>query len=200
MNHLLPDLEELIDEDTLARLHGELSLRAEADHVLDIGYRTLDTPVGTLLLAATEKGLVRVAFDREGHDAVLETLADRVSPRILQAPKRLDAVAHELDEYFAGDRRVFDVPLDLQLSSGFRLEVIKHLSEIGYGRTESYSEVATAAGSPRAVRAAGTACATNAIPVVVPCHRVVRADGSLGSYRGGAPAKELLLGLERGAG
>lgn len=200
MNHLLPDLEDHIDADTLARLHGKLSLRAEADHLLDIGYRTLDTPVGTLLLAATEKGLVRVAFDREGHDAVLETLADRVSPRILQAPKRLDAVAHELDEYFAGDRRVFDVPLDLQLSSGFRLEVIKHLSEIGYGRTESYSEVATAAGSPRAVRAAGTACATNAIPVVVPCHRVVRADGSPGSYRGGAPAKELLLGLERGAG
>jgi methylated-DNA-[protein]-cysteine S-methyltransferase len=185
-----------IDDDTMARLHARLARSAEDDHLLDVSYRTLDTPVGALLLAATERGLVRVAFDIEGHDAVLAMLAARLSPRILQAPKRLDPVAQELDEYFAGTRRAFDVPLDLRMAHGFRLEVIKHLSEIGYGRTESYTEVATAAGSPRAVRAAGTACATNPLPVVVPCHRVVRSDGTLGSYRGGIPAKQILIDLE----
>lgn len=188
-----------IDAHTLARLHETLASRADSDHLLDVSYRTLDTPIGTLLLAATEHGLVRVAFDLEGQDEVLAMLAARVSPRILEAPGRLDPVAHELDEYFAGTRRGFDVPLDLQLAHGFRLEVLRHLCEIGYGHTESYTEVATASGSPRAVRAVGTACALNPLPVVVPCHRVVRSDGTVGSYRGGTPAKETLLALEREA-
>jgi methylated-DNA-[protein]-cysteine S-methyltransferase len=198
MNDVLAPLDALsdIDAGTLARLHETLASRADVDHLLDVSYRTLDTPIGTLLLAATERGLVRVGFDVEGRDTVLEMLAAKVSPRILQAPKRLDPVARELDEYFAGTRRSFDVPLDWQLAHGFRLEVLRHLSEIGYGRTESYTEVATAAGSPRAVRAVGTACALNPLPVVVPCHRVVRSDGTPGNYRGGAPAKEILLGLE----
>jgi methylated-DNA-[protein]-cysteine S-methyltransferase len=202
MNDVLTEFELSgdIDDDTMPRLRATLSKRADDDHLLDIAYRTVDTPVGPLLLAATERGLVRVAFDLEDYDAVLGVLAERISPRILQAPKRLDPVAQELDEYFAGTRRAFDVPLDLRLAHGFRLEVIKHLSEIGYGHTESYAEVATAAGSPRAVRAAGTACATNPLPVVVPCHRVVRSDGALGSYRGGAPAKRILIDLERGVG
>ncbi|MEP6816892.1 MAG: methylated-DNA--[protein]-cysteine S-methyltransferase [Marmoricola sp.] len=201
MNDPLARLQQLgdIDEDTMTRLHESLTTRAEHEHLLDISYRTLDTPVGMLLLAATERGLVRVAYDREDHDAVLEKLAAKVSPRILRAPKRLDPVAHELEEYFAGGRRAFDVPLDLRLAHGFRLGVLRHLSEIGYGHTESYSVVAGAAGNPRAVRAVGSACATNPLPVVVPCHRVVRSDGSLGGYVGGLPAKELLLGLERGA-
>lgn len=179
-----------------ARLLDRLAADAEQEGLLDIAYRTLDSPVGSLLLAATPAGLVRVVYQSAGHDAALADLAERVSPRILRAPARLDGVARELDEYFAGERRAFDVPLDLRLASGFRRAVLSHLAEIGYGRTESYAQVAAAAGSPRAVRAVGTACATNPVPVVLPCHRVVRSDGSAGGYVGGASAKETLLRLE----
>jgi methylated-DNA-[protein]-cysteine S-methyltransferase len=183
-------------DETMARLHDRLAVRAEEEHLLDVGYRTVDSPVGSLLLAATDRGLVRVAFAGEGHDAVLEMLARQVSPRILRAPRRLDLAARELDEYFAGSRTGFDLALDLRLAHGFRLEVLQHLREIGYGATESYAVVAAAAGSPRAVRAVGTACATNPVPVVVPCHRVVRSDGTAGAYRGGPEAKLTLLALE----
>ena len=183
-------------DDTMARLHERLVARAEEEHLLDVGYRTVDTPVGSLLLAATDRGLVRVAFAGEGHDAVLEMLSRQVSPRILRAPQRLDLAARELDEYFSGRRTGFDLALDLRLAHGFRLEVLHHLREIGYGATESYAVVAAAAGSPRAVRAVGTACATNPVPVVVPCHRVVRSDGTAGAYRGGPEAKLTLLALE----
>jgi methylated-DNA-[protein]-cysteine S-methyltransferase len=127
---------------------------------------------------------------------VLAKLAGAVSPRILRAPARLDAVARQLSEYFDGGRRMFDVPLDFRLSNGFRRAVLAHLPAIGYGNTESYAQVAAAAGSPRAVRAVGTACATNPLPVVVPCHRVVRSDGSFGGYVGGEDAKRTLLTLE----
>ena len=184
------------DPEALSRLRDSLIGSAAAAGVLDIAYRTVDSPVGTLLLAATEEGLIRVAFDREDHDVVLVALAEKVSPRIMLAPGRLDHAARELDEYFAGSRRVFDLPLDLRLSSGFRRSVLAHLPEIGYGHTESYAQVATAAGSPRAVRAVGSACATNPLPLIVPCHRVVRSDGSFGGYRGGPEAKRLLLTLE----
>jgi methylated-DNA-[protein]-cysteine S-methyltransferase len=180
----------------LRRLHDRLADRADAHGILDVAYRTLDTPVGTLLLAATETGLVRVAYPTEGHDQVLATLAAGISPRILHAPRRLDAAARELEEYFAGRRHGFDLPLDLRLSKGFRRLVLDHLSEIAYGHTASYAAVAAAAGNPRAVRAAATACATNPLPVVVPCHRVVRADGSVGGYVGGPTAKQTLLRLE----
>ena len=190
------DLFASVSETDLGPLHDRLVAAAQADGLLDVAYRTLDTPVGTLLLAATEQGLVRVAYDVEGHDAVLATRASRVSPRVLAAPGRLDPVARELDEYFAGSRRAFDVPLDRRLSSGFRAEVLRHLPEIGYGHTESYAQVAAAAGNARAVRAVGSACATNPLPVVVPCHRVVRSDGSIGGYAGGPAAKRALLTLE----
>jgi methylated-DNA-[protein]-cysteine S-methyltransferase len=180
----------------LRRLHDRLADRADAHGILDVAYRTLDTPVGTLLLAATETGLVRVAYPIEGHDQVLTTLATGISPRILHAPRRLDVAARELEEYFAGRRHGFDLPLDLRLSKGFRRLVLHHLSEIAYGHTASYAAVAAAAGNPRAVRAAATACATNPLPVVVPCHRVVRADGSVGGYVGGPAAKQTLLRLE----
>ena len=193
MNDLFASLS---DATTARALHDRLVAEAERDDLLDVAYRTLDTPVGTLLLAATPVGLVRVAYDVEGHDAVLAALADRVSPRVLRAPARLDVTARELDEYFAGTRRAFDVPLDRRLSSGFRAEVLAHLPEIGYGHTESYAQVAAAAGHAKAVRAVGTACATNPLPVVVPCHRVVRADGSWGGYVGGPDAKRALLTLE----
>jgi methylated-DNA-[protein]-cysteine S-methyltransferase len=186
----------VVDEDATRRLRDQLVAAATRDGLLDVAYRTIDTPVGTLLLAATEQGLLRVAYDREGHDAVLDALAGSVSPRILRAPTRLDMVARQLEEYFSGARRVFDVPLDLRLSRGFRRAVLAHLPEIPYGRTESYTQVAVAAGSPNAVRAVGTACATNPLPVVVPCHRVVRADGSYGGYVGGENAKRTLLTLE----
>jgi methylated-DNA-[protein]-cysteine S-methyltransferase len=177
-------------------LHDRLAARAEAEGLLDVAYRTLDTPVGLLLLAATEKGLVRVAYEVQGHDRALESLAALVSPRILSAPARLDAAAREIDEYFAGRRRAFDLPLDFSLSRGFRRAVLSHLPDIRYGHTASYASVAAAAGSPRAVRAVGTACATNPLPVVVPCHRVIRSDGSLSGYAGGPAAKQALLTLE----
>jgi methylated-DNA-[protein]-cysteine S-methyltransferase len=183
-------------EAELRRLRERLADSAAAQGLLDVAYRALDTPVGTLLLAATETGLIRVAYANEGHDRVLATLAARVSPRILHAPKRLDTAARQLEEYFAGRRRGFDLPLDFRLSRGFRRLVLDHLSDIAYGHTASYAAVAAAAGNPRAVRAAATACATNPLPVVVPCHRVVRADGSVGGYVGGPAAKQTLLRLE----
>jgi methylated-DNA-[protein]-cysteine S-methyltransferase len=184
------------DEDTLTRLRSQLATAAAANDLLDIAYRTIDSPVGSLLIAATPHGLVRIAYEREDHDAVLARLAGQVSPRVLHAPARLDGAARELDEYFAGRRHSFDLPLDFQLSSGFRRAVLAHLRDIAYGATESYAVVAAAAGSPAAVRAVGTACATNPLPLVVPCHRVVRSDGSIGQYVGGAEAKKTLLAME----
>jgi methylated-DNA-[protein]-cysteine S-methyltransferase len=185
-----------IDDDDITRLHARLAAAADRDDLLDVGYRTVDSPVGPLLIAATPVGLVRLAFSSEGHDVVLQNLSDRISSRLLHAPKRLDAVARQLEEYFSGRRRTFDVPLDWQLSKGFRRIVLNHLADIGYGTTASYGTLARLSGSPRAVRAVGTTCATNPIPVVVPCHRVVRADGTLGGYRGGPGAKRTLLDLE----
>lgn len=186
------------DDAALARLHTRLERDADDHGLLDVAYCTVDTPVGELLLAATPIGLVRVAFDVEDHPTVLAGLADAISPRILYAPARLDAAAGQIDEYFAGRRRHFTVALDLRLAKGFRRSVIEHLQHIGYGHRESYAAVAAAVGSPRAVRAVGTACARNPLPVVVGCHRVVRSDGSIGRYAGGATAKAALLRLEAG--
>jgi methylated-DNA-[protein]-cysteine S-methyltransferase len=187
------------DDGALTRLEERLVAQAEEAGILDVAYRTLDTPAGSLLLAATEQGLIKVAYAMQDHTAVLRKLAETVGPRILHAPGRLDEASRQIDEYFAGRRRQFDLPLDWRLSKGFRREVLSHLGQIGYGHTESYSEVALAAGSPRAVRAVGTACATNPLPVVVPCHRVVRSDGSAGQYVGGVDAKHILLTLETAA-
>ncbi|QCV95516.1 methylated-DNA--[protein]-cysteine S-methyltransferase [Acidipropionibacterium acidipropionici] len=183
-----------VAEPDLTRLRSRLA--AEAGDLIDIAYRTLDSPVGDLLLAATRTGLVRVAFRSEGFDAVLEDLAERFGARVLEAPARLDAAAIQFHEYFRGDRRSFDLPLDRSLSIGFRGEVQEWLPHIGYGRTLSYKEVARRVGRPNAVRAVGTACAHNPLPVVVPCHRVLRSDGGLGGYLGGLEAKRTLLALE----
>ncbi len=177
-------------------MHERLVEDAARRGLLDVAYCTADTPVGSLLLAATEQGLVKVAFDRQDHDAVLAELAAAISPRILRAPSRLEPVLRQLDEYFGGERHTFDVPLDFRLARGFRRAVLDHLPEIAYGHTESYAQVAAAAGSPKAVRAVGTACALNPLPVVVPCHRVVRSDGSYGQYAGGEEAKRVLLTME----
>jgi len=187
------------DPDTLSRLRYRLGLTAEAEGLLDVAYTTIDSPVGALLLAATPKGLVRVAYDIEDHDRVLSALSQRISPRVLRAPRRLDAAARQLDEYFGRQRRAFDLPLDLSLSSGFRQLVQRHLPEIGYGQTRTYRQVAELVGNPKAVRAVGTACATNPLPVVVPCHRVLRTDGTPGGYVGGPAAKQALLSLEAAA-
>lgn len=180
-------------------LHARLAANAQRLGLLDVAYRFVDSPVGPLLVAATETGLVRVAFESEDFDAVLASLATKLSPRILLAPRRLDAVSVQLDEYFAGMRRGFEVPVDYALSSGFRQTVQQYLPRIEYGRTRSYKEVAESVGNPKAVRAVGTACATNPLPVVIPCHRVLRSDGSLGGYLGGLEAKSTLLELEHAA-
>jgi methylated-DNA-[protein]-cysteine S-methyltransferase len=188
-----------VDHDTQRRLHARLVTAATEAGILDVAYRTMDTPVGSLLLAATDKGLVRVAYAREDHDMVLDQLAHDVSPRVLRAPARLDRAAREIEEYFGGRRSLFDLPLDFQLAHGFRRDVLAHLAEIAYGTTATYAAVATAAGHPKAVRAVGTACANNPLPVVVPCHRVVRSDGTVGQYVGGTDAKRALLALEAAA-
>jgi methylated-DNA-[protein]-cysteine S-methyltransferase len=185
--------------DHMRQLTARLAAEAQREGILDVAYRIIDSPVGSLLLAATDRGLVRVAYATENHDTVLQSLADRISPRILNAPARLDGAARELGEYFDGQRHLFDVPLDWQLSAGFRSIVLHHLPDIGYGTTASYATVAALAGSPKAVRAVGSACATNPLPVIVPCHRVVRSDGGMGGYLGGVDAKRALLELEAAA-
>lgn len=184
------------DAPTIARLHARLVADAENEGVLDLGYRAVDSPIGRLLLVATQQGIVRIAFEREGHHVVLEQLAASISPRILHGTSRLDAAAAQLDEYFAGRRREFDLSLDLQLARGFRRRVLDHLRDLRYGTTATYSTIASAAGSPTAVRAVGTACATNPLPIVIPCHRVVRRDGTIGQYLGGTDTKRALLEME----
>lgn len=183
----------------LDALRARLADAAADAELLDLAFRIVDSPVGELLLATSATGLVRVAFANENFDAVLDTLGAAVGRRILNAPARLDTPARQLDDYFAGHRTAFDVTLDLRLSAGFRRLVQQHLPEIPYGRTASYKEMAALVGNPGAVRAVGTACSTNPLPIVVPCHRVVRTDGSLGGYIGGFAAKQALLDLERAA-
>lgn len=185
--------------EVVERLHRRLEESAEEAKILDVAYTTIDTPVGTLLLAATERGLLRVAFEREGLDSVLVELGRTFSPRILKSPKRLDAAAFEIDEYFLRRRTTFDLALDFSLSSGFRQMVQQYLPQIAYGTTESYKHVAALVGSPKAVRAVGTACATNPLPIIVPCHRVLRTNGELGGYLGGLAVKSALLKLEGAA-
>lgn len=182
--------------EAMGRLHHRLERDARDAGLLDVAYRTLDTTLGPVLLAATPAGLVRVAFVADGADSVLQALAAKISPRILHAPAALDDAAYEIDEYLAGARTHFDLPLDLRLADGFRRQVIEHLGDIGYGHRESYATVAAAVGNPRAVRAVGSACAHNPLPLVIPCHRVVRSDGSLGQYVGGVAAKTALLTME----
>jgi len=170
--------------------------RASEEGLLDVAYTTADSPFGTLLLATTPKGLVRVGLPHQDADELLVDLATRVSPRVLEAPARLDEARRELDLYFEGRLTEFDLPLDWQLSRDFRRRVLRAIARIPYGQTRSYTQMATSAGNERAVRAAGTACGSNPIPVVVPCHRVLRTSGALGGYGGGLPMKEALLRLE----
>jgi methylated-DNA-[protein]-cysteine S-methyltransferase len=173
----------------------DLDLAAAAG-LIDVAYTTLDSPVGTLVLAATPRGLVRVTYG--GLDAVLDELAREVSPRVLCAPRKLDQPRRELDEYFAGRRRRFETPLDWSLTRGFGRRVLEATSRIPYGSVSTYGVVAREAGSPRGSRAAGNALGSNPLPIVVPCHRVLRSGGALGGYTGGVDRKRTLLAVERG--
>ncbi|HEV7481985.1 MAG TPA: methylated-DNA--[protein]-cysteine S-methyltransferase [Solirubrobacterales bacterium] len=175
---------------------NRLAARASAEGLLDVAYATADSPFGPLLLATTRKGLVRVGLPNQDAEELLVDLADRVSPRVLEAPAQLDEARRELDLYFEGKLTEFDLPLDWQLSKDFRRKVLRAIARIPYGQTRSYTQMATSAGNERAVRAAGTACGTNPLPLVVPCHRVLRRGGALGGYGGGLPMKEGLLRLE----
>ena len=167
-----------------------------ADPSVDVAYATVDSPVGRLVLATTAAGLVRLSFGDEDLDAVLDGVATRISPRIIEAPGRLDAARRELDEYFSGGRQRFDVPIDWALTRGFARRVLESTAAIAFGSVRTYRDVATAAGNPKATRAAGNALGSNPIAIVVPCHRVLRTGGGLGGYGGGLPTKEYLLRLE----
>jgi methylated-DNA-[protein]-cysteine S-methyltransferase len=171
--------------------------RVAGEGLLDVAYATVDSPLGPLVVAATPRGLVRLAYTGSRDEGeVVEDLAGKLSPRILEAPERLDDVRRQLDEYFEGRRAGFEVPIDWSLTHGFTGKVLRQTARIGYGKTSTYAEVAGRAGSPRAVRAAGNALGSNPIPVVVPCHRVLRTGGALGGYTGGVERKEFLLRLE----
>jgi len=165
--------------------------------LLDVAYATADTPIGSLVVAVTPRGLVRLVFSwKEDVDAVLDDIAARLSPRIMESPARTDAVRRQLDEYFHGRRTAFDVPIDWELSRGFRRAVLERCARIPYGTVTTYKDLAAEAGSPRASRAVGSAMATNPVPIVVPCHRVLRTGGHLGGYGGGLDRKQWLLKLE----
>jgi methylated-DNA-[protein]-cysteine S-methyltransferase len=173
----------------------DLTPAFRAAGLLDVAYSTLDSPLGRLLLAATPAGLVRVAYVDDDFDGVLESLAARISPRVVLA--RLDDERRELDEYLSGKRRRFEISLDWQLVRGFGRRVLEATARIPYGAVSSYKQVATEAGSPRASRAAGNALGANPLPIVVPCHRILHSGGGLGGYTGGIERKRLLLDLER---
>lgn len=173
-----------------------LTERAAAEGLLDVAYASADSPFGELLLATTPRGIVRIGLPNQDYEELLEDLAARVSPRVLEAPARLDEARRELDLYFEGALTEFELPLDWRLSRDFRRRVLRAIDRIPYGQTRSYMEIATSAGNERAVRAAGSACGSNPIPIVVPCHRVLRTGGALGGYGGGLPMKRALLELE----
>lgn len=179
-----------------------LLARAERDGLIDVAYATVDSPFGELLVARTDRGVVKLALpthrgSRRSRGEILEELATVVSPRVLESPMRLDEERRELEDYFEGRRQEFDVPVDWSLTSpGFRSRALHAVARIPYGKTKTYTEIAKSAGNPRAFRAAGTACGHNPIPLIVPCHRVVQSGGGVGNYGGGPKMKEALLHLE----
>ena len=168
--------------------------RADADGLVDVAWTRVDSPIGPLWAAATDLGLLTVGFGEPDHG--LDDIARKVSPRIVELPRRLDLARRELDEYFEGRRRHFDLALDRRMSRGFRAEVLRALELVDFGETVSYIDLAQRVGNPKASRAVGTAMATNPLPIVVPCHRVLRTGGALGGYGGGLDAKRWLLAHE----
>jgi methylated-DNA-[protein]-cysteine S-methyltransferase len=187
-----------VDPAAWERIRRRLNEAADAEGLIDVAVERHDSPLGTLLVAASDAGLVRLGLPIEGEEEVLSELADKVAPRVLIAPRAsVTEARRQLDEYFGHRRRDFEIVVDWSLSNGFRRDVLEATARIPYGQTGTYTSVATAAGSAKAVRAAGTALARNPVPIIVPCHRVLRADGELGNYRGGAEAKARLLDLEQ---
>ena len=178
------------------RLRTTLALRAADEGVLDVGYGVADSPLGPLTVIVTGRGLVRLSYAHEEIEEQLDEIATRISPRVLTSPERTDSVRRQLDEYFSGRRHRFDVPIDWRLVRGFAGEVLRATSRIPFGSVSSYREIAAAAGSANAYRAAGNALGSNPIPIVVPCHRVLHAGGGLGGYTGGLERKRYLLRLE----
>ncbi|HEX2883231.1 MAG TPA: methylated-DNA--[protein]-cysteine S-methyltransferase [Candidatus Limnocylindria bacterium] len=177
-------------------LRARVASRAAEEGLLDVAYGSLDSPLGQLTVIVTPRGLVRLVYPGEAVETHLDELAERVSPRILRAPERTDDVRRQLEEYFAGRRHAFDVPIDWRLVRGFAAAVLRATARIPFGSVSTYRDVAAAAGSPRAYRAAGNALGSNPIPIIVPCHRVLHAGGGLGGYTGGLDRKRLLLRLE----
>src|SRR5215208_6917082 len=172
----------------------QLATRASEEGLLDVAYATVDTPVGSMVVAATKRGLVRVALPGERLDNVLDRLAEDISPRVIVYPRRLDEARRELDQYFHGKRQSFELPLDWRLShAGFYRRVLRATAKVPFGEVITYTDAAKRTGSPRAFRAAGSALGSNPIPIVVPCHRVVRSGGDLGNYGGGPELKRFLL-------
>ena len=184
------------DPDAAAAAARRAAAQAGETGAADVAYAIEPSPVGDLLVAVTARGLVNLSYEVGRLDRLLDRLAGRVSPRVVEAPARLDPVRRELDEYFAGTRRSFETPLDWSLTRGFTRRVLRATAKIPYGGESTYREIATRAGSERAVRAAGNALGANPIPIVVPCHRVVRTGGDLGGYGGGVERKRFLLELE----
>lgn len=191
-----PDL----DRGEAAALAARTAARAAEEGIAEVAYATVDSPLGRLVAVATTRGLARIAYELEngGLDSILDDVARRLTPALVEAPARLDAVRRELDEYFAGRRRDFDLALDWSLTApGFRRRVLQECARIPFGATSTYRQMAVAAGSPRAFRAAGGALGSNPVPIVVPCHRVLASGGGLGGYTGGLERKRTLLAIER---
>ena len=185
-----------VPEVDLDRLRATLATRAAGEGILDVAYGRYESPLGDLTVIVTPRGLARLSYAGEGIDGQLIEIAERISPRILEAPERTDTVRRQLDEYFAGRRHDFAVPIDWRLVRGFAGDVLRATARIPFGAVSSYRQVAAEAGSPNAYRAAGNALGSNPIPIVVPCHRVLHAGGSLGGYTGGLDRKRYLLQLE----
>lgn len=180
----------------LGRLRQALAYRAAEAGLLDVAYGTHDSPLGTLTVFVTPRGLAGIAYPDEPLERQVEEVAETISPRVMSAPARTDAARRQLDEYFAGERRAFDVPIDWRVLRGFRAQVLRATARIPFGAVSTYREIATRAGSPNAYRAAGNALGSNPVPIVVPCHRVLHAGGGLGGYTGGLDRKRFLLDLE----
>lgn len=180
----------------LAALRERLAERAEDVGILDVAWENVASPFGDLVVCATAQGVVRVVLPAEDADAALQAVSETVSPRVLRSPRRTDLARRQLSEYFDGSRTAFDVPVDWRLATGFRRQALDAIAAVPYGRTATYRQIAEAAGNPAAVRAAGSACAHNPVPVIVPCHRVIRSGGGLGGYLGGLDLKRALLSLE----
>jgi methylated-DNA-[protein]-cysteine S-methyltransferase len=181
----------------LARSLSRFRHRAESAGLIDVAYERHDSPFGPMFVFATATGLVRIGLPLDDEDGALDELAAKVSPRVMRASTPVISEARRaLDSYFSGQLHQFDLPLDWRLTRGFRSEVLHELQTVPYGHTVTYAELASRAGRPNAVRAAGSAMATNPLPIVVPCHRVLRTGGAVGSYRGGAEMKQQLLALE----